>query len=42
MTAPRAALILSGGGARTGRQVGVLKPIRELLRELLRNPFPIR
>jgi predicted acylesterase/phospholipase RssA len=41
MTAPRTALILTGGGARAGYQVGVLKAIRELLPEPSRNPFPI-
>ena len=41
MTAPRTALILTGGGARAGYQVGVLKAIRELLPEPRRNPFPI-
>jgi len=38
---PRTALILTGGGARAGYQVGVLKAIRELLPEPRRNPFPI-
>ncbi|MCX7148448.1 MAG: patatin-like phospholipase family protein [Rhodocyclales bacterium] len=37
----RTALILTGGGARAGYQVGVLKAIRELLPEPNRNPFPI-
>jgi NTE family protein len=41
MTRSRTALILTGGGARAGYQVGVLKAIRELLREPQRNPFPI-
>lgn len=41
MTDSRAALILTGGGARAGYQVGVLKAIRELLPEPRRNPFPI-
>lgn len=40
-TESRAALILTGGGARAGYQVGVLKAIRELLPEPARNPFPI-
>ena len=40
-TQTRAALILTGGGARAGYQVGVLKAIRELLPEPRRNPFPI-
>lgn len=41
MTASRTALILTGGGARAGYQVGVLKAIREMLPEPRRNPFPI-
>jgi NTE family protein len=41
MTASRTALILTGGGARAGYQVGVLKAIRELWPEPHRNPFPI-
>jgi NTE family protein len=41
MTGSRTALILTGGGARAGYQVGVLKAIRGLLREPRRNPFPI-
>lgn len=41
MTEARTALILTGGGARAGYQVGVLKAIRELLPEPRRNPFPI-
>ena len=41
MTGSRTALILTGGGARAAYQVGVLKAIRELLREPQRNPFPI-
>ena len=41
MTEPRTALILTGGGARAGYQVGVLKAVRELLPEPRRNPFPI-
>lgn len=41
MSEPRTALILTGGGARAGYQVGVLKAIHELLREPRRNPFPI-
>ncbi len=40
-TQTRTALILTGGGARAGYQVGVLKAIRELLPEPRRNPFPI-
>lgn len=41
MMEARTALILTGGGARAGYQVGVLKAIRELLPEPRRNPFPI-
>ncbi len=41
MTESRTALILTGGGARAGYQVGVLKAIREMLPEPQRNPFPI-
>jgi len=41
MTGSRTALVLTGGGARAGYQVGVLKAIRELLPEPRRNPFPI-
>ncbi|MCF8199930.1 MAG: patatin-like phospholipase family protein [Sulfuritalea sp.] len=41
MTAKRTALILTGGGARAGYQVGVLKAVRELLPEPHRNPFLI-
>ena len=41
MTGSRTALILTGGGARAGYQVGVLKAVRELLPEPQRNPFPI-
>lgn len=41
MTESRAALVLTGGGARAGYQVGVLKAIREMLPEPRRNPFPI-
>lgn len=39
--APKAGLILTGGGARAGYQVGVLKAIRDLLPEPRVNPFPI-
>jgi NTE family protein len=38
---PKAGLILTGGGARAAYQVGVLKAVRELLRQPERNPFPI-
>lgn len=41
MRESRTALILTGGGARAGYRVGVLKAIRELLPEPRRNPFPI-
>ena len=41
MTETRTALILTGGGARAGYQVGVLKAVRELLPEPRHNPFPI-
>ena len=41
MTKPRTALILTGGGARAGYQVGVLKAVRELWPETHGNPFPI-
>ncbi len=37
----RAALILTGGGARAAYQVGVLLAVRELLPDPTRNPFPI-
>jgi len=40
-TKPRAGLILTGGGARAAYQVGVLKAIRDLLRDQAKNPFPI-
>ena len=39
--ANKAALILSGGGARAAYQVGVLKAIAELLPKGAPNPFPI-
>lgn len=38
---PRAALVLTGGGARAAYQVGVLKAVRDLLRSPVTNPFPI-
>ncbi len=41
MAESRTALILTGGGARAGYQVGVLKAIREMLPEGSPNPFPI-
>ena len=37
----KAALVLSGGGARAAYQVGVLQAIRELLPDPVTNPFPI-
>lgn len=37
----KTALVLTGGGARAAYQVGVLKAVRELLREPRVNPFPI-
>jgi NTE family protein len=39
--AGKAALILTGGGARAAYQIGVLKAIRELLPDPAKNPFPI-
>jgi len=38
---PKAALILTGGGARAAYQVGVLSAIREMLPDPRENPFPI-
>ena len=37
----KAALILTGGGARAAYQIGVLKAVRELLPRPEENPFPI-
>lgn len=37
----KAALILTGGGARAAYQIGVLKAVREQLPDPRRNPFPI-
>jgi NTE family protein len=37
----KAALVLTGGGARAAYQVGVLKAVRELLPRPEENPFPI-
>lgn len=37
----KTALILTGGGARAAYQAGVLKAIREMLPDPVRNPFPI-
>jgi NTE family protein len=38
---PRAALVLTGGGARAAYQAGVVKAVREILGNPVRNPFPI-
>jgi NTE family protein len=38
---PRAGLVLTGGGARAAYQVGVVKAVREILGNPVRNPFPI-
>ena len=38
---PRAALVLTGGGARAAYQVGVVKAVRDLLGNPVKNPFPI-
>jgi NTE family protein len=40
-TKPRAALVLTGGGARAAYQVGVLKAVRDILGSPVKNPFPI-
>jgi NTE family protein len=37
----KAALVLTGGGARAAYQVGVLGAVSELLPDPCRNPFPI-
>ena len=37
----RTALVVSGGGARAAYEVGVLKALRQLLRQPERNPFPL-
>jgi len=39
--APRAGLVLTGGGARAAYQVGVLKAVRDILGNPVANPFPI-
>ena len=39
--APRAGLVLTGGGARAAYQVGVIKAVRDILGNPARNPFPI-
>jgi NTE family protein len=38
---PRAALVLTGGGARAAYQVGVVKAVRDILGSPAKNPFPI-
>ncbi len=38
---PRAALVLTGGGARAAYQVGVVKAVRDILGNPVENPFPI-
>jgi len=38
---PRAALVLTGGGARAAYQVGVLKAVRDILGSPVKNPFPV-
>jgi NTE family protein len=38
---PRAGLVLTGGGARAAYQVGVLKAVRDVLGNPVKNPFPI-
>jgi NTE family protein len=38
---PRAGLVLTGGGARAAFQVGVLKAVRDVLGNPVKNPFPI-
>ncbi|MEX0637975.1 MAG: patatin-like phospholipase family protein [Burkholderiales bacterium] len=38
---PRAGLVLTGGGARAAYQVGVVKGVRDLLGNPVKNPFPI-
>ena len=40
-TKPRAGLVLTGGGARAAYQVGVVKAVRDLLGNPVKNPFPI-
>lgn len=41
LTKPRAGLVLTGGGARAAYQVGVVKAVRDILGNPVRNPFPI-
>jgi NTE family protein len=38
---PRAGLVLTGGGARAAYQAGVMKAVRDILGNPVRNPFPI-
>ncbi len=38
---PRAGLVLTGGGARAAYQVGVMKAVRDILGNPVKNPFPI-
>jgi NTE family protein len=38
---PRAGLVLTGGGARAAYQVGVVKGVRDILGNPVKNPFPI-
>ena len=38
---PKAGLVLTGGGARAAYQVGVIKAVRDILGNPVRNPFPI-
>ncbi len=37
----RAGLVLTGGGARAANQVGVVKAVRDILGNPVKNPFPI-
>ena len=38
---PKTGLVLTGGGARAAYQVGVIKAVRDILGNPVRNPFPI-
>ena len=38
---PRAGLVLTGGGARAAYQVGVVKAVRDILGNPVKNPFQI-
>jgi NTE family protein len=40
-TQPTTGLVLTGGGARAAYQVGVVKAVRDLLGNPVKNPFPI-